>query len=343
MRNIIKISTLICMVVVLNMAKLPYSSGHDQPNNNTWAGEMSLSEHNWSTKSSGRGYKPVPDAYRKVKGKLASHQIYAREHDNYLYEKWCEETFDNGKNIYTAYKDIAFNIKYKPDANKTDFWQTPIETHRLRKGDCEDAVFLFFSRLPLNQENAEIVWGWLTDKQSKIRRAHVWYQLIDKKGQKYIAEGFSKDWNGIIPMEITRNYETREPLLSIPHNKVIKLVSFLLEIDDRQAYGTIINLLRPTALSNIDFDNQEHLLKSRTLYSNFNFEFAGYPVKNRDKSWNSSNHEMCKEIFCIFRKLRKMFLRYDEQKKEMGPYVQISNKTDLRPFNMENNFNSSLD
>ena len=327
------------------MANLPYLSDHDQSDNRKLNGETSVSESIWATKRSRLGYKPVPSLpqYKKVKREQAFRQNYAREYDNYLYEKWCEETFDNGKCIYTAYKDIAFNIKYKPDANKTDFWQTPIETHRLRRGDCEDAVFLFFSRLPLNQENAEIVWGWLTDKQSKVRRAHVWYQLIDKKGQKYIAEGFSKDWNGIIPIEITRNYETREPLLSIPHNEVIKLVSFFSETDDRQAYRTLINMIRPTALSNTDIDSQEHLMKSKILYNNFDYGFVEYPEKNRDKSWNSANHKMHKEIFCIFSKLRKMFLRYDEQKKEIGPYVQISNKTDLRPFNMENNFNSSLD
>ncbi|MFQ5788369.1 MAG: hypothetical protein ACE5H1_10375, partial [Thermodesulfobacteriota bacterium] len=75
--------------------------------------------------------------------------------------------------------------------------------------------------------------------------------MIDKKGQKYIVEGFSKEWNGIIPIEIARNYETRKPLLSIPHNKVARLVNLLSGADDRQAYGELINLLRPTTLSNI--------------------------------------------------------------------------------------------
>ena len=349
MRNTIKISTLFCIVVALNMASSQYLSGRDLTDNRILAGETSMPERNWAAKRSRLGYKPVPDVlqYKKVKGEPSSRQIYAGEYDNYLYEKWCEETFDNGKYIYAAYRNIAFNIKYEPEANKTDFWQTPIETNKLGRGDCEDAVFLFYSRLPSNQENAEILWGWVTDKQSKVRRAHVWYQLIDKKGQKYIVEGFSKEWNGIIPMEIVRNYETKKPLLSIPHNKVVRLVSLLSGADDRQAYGTLINLLRPTALSNIDYDNQEHLLKAKTLYSNFNYEFVGYPVNNQDKSWNSASHKMLprmrKEIFSIFRKLRKMFLRYDEQKTEIGPYVQISNKTDLRQFYVENNLNASLD
>ncbi len=148
-------------------------------------------------------------------------------------------------------------------------------------------------------------------------------------------------------MEIARNYETRKPLLSIPHNKVVRLVSLLSGVDDRQAYGALINLLRPTALSNIDFDNQQHLLKSKTLYNNFNYEFVGYPVNNQGKSWKLASHKMLPkmriEIFSIFRKLRKMFLRYDEQKTEIGLYVQISNKTDMRQFHMENNFDGRFD
>ena len=331
------------------MANLPYSSDHDLSDNMKLNGETNVSESIWATKRSRLGYKPVPSLpqYKKVKREPASRQDYAREYDNYLYEKWCEETFDNGKCIYDAYKNIAFNIKYEPETNKTDFWQTPIETGRLRRGDCEDAVFLFFSRLPLDQENAEIVWGWVTDKQSKVRRAHVWYQLNDKKGQKYIVEGFSKDWNGIIPMEIARNCEARKPLLTIPHNKVIRLVSLLSGEDDRQDYRILTNLLRPTALSNTDFENKEHMLKSKTRYKNFNYEFVGYPVNNQYKSWNSASHKvfpvMRKEIFNIFRKLRKMFLRYDEQKTEIRPYVKISNKTDIRQFYTENNFDGRLD
>lgn len=326
------------MVVVLNMANLQYSSGHDQSDNRILSGETRVSECIWATKRSRLGYKPVTDLpqYKKIKGETASNHIYAREYDNYLYEKWCEETFDNGKCIYDAYKYIAFNIKYKPETNKTDFWQTPIETDILRMGDCEDAVFLFFSRLPLNQENAEIVWGWVTDKQSKERRAHVWYQLFDKRGQKYIVEGFSKEWNGIIPMEIARNCEARIPLFSIPHNKVITLVGLLSGADDRNGYRALTNLLRPMAHSNTDFENKEYLSKPKVRFNNLNYEFIGYPVNNQDKSWNTATPthrvfpKMRKEIFNIYKKLRKMFLRYDKQKKENSLYAQVSNNTELK-------------
>ena len=56
------------------------------------------------------GFKPVPDEcpYPENNGLLQ---------DNFMYKEWCEETFENGKYIYEAYKDIAFNIKYTPETN----------------------------------------------------------------------------------------------------------------------------------------------------------------------------------------------------------------------------------
>ncbi len=339
MGNIIKISILGCMIVV----NLMCITGHDLADDRTCASRKSGSECCWSGKGSRLGYKPVPDAseHKKVDGSLSFHQLYAREHENYLYKQWCEETFDNGKYIYAAYRNIAFNVKYKPEAKRTDFWQTPIETDRLKKGDCEDAAFLLFSQLPSNQENAEIVWGWIIDKQSKVTRPHVWYQLIDKKGQKYIAEGFSKDWNGIIPMEIVKEHESRKPTLTIPHTKVTELISLLLGANERQTYWSLINLLRPTDLGIIDFDNRNHLLKIKTRPHHFNYEFVGCPVNTQDKSWNPASHRMPKEtrneIFNIFKKLRKMFLRYGEQKAEPYTYVQISNRIDMKQIRTDNN------
>ena len=91
------------------------------------------------------GYKPVPDEcpYPDNSSKL---------YDNAMYKEWCEDTFDGGKYIYDAYKEIAFNIEYTPEQAKTDIWQTPFETSRSQKGDCEDAVFLFSSHLPSEQK-----------------------------------------------------------------------------------------------------------------------------------------------------------------------------------------------
>ncbi len=339
MSNIIKISILVCMVVTVIMVNLMSTMDHGQADNREQVWETRGHECNWAGKSPRLGYKPVPDVsrYKKVKGELSSHKIHVGEYDNYLYEQWCDKTFDNGKYIYAAYKNIAFNIKYKPEANKIDFWQTPIETDRLKNGDCEDAAFLLLSQLPSNHDNAEIVWGWVIDKQSKTTRPHVWCQLIDKKGQKYITEGFSKDWNGIIPMEVAKEFESRKPILTIPHSKVTELTSLLLKANDRQAYWPLINLLRPT----IDFDNQDHLSKAKIRPHHFNYKFIGHPVSTQDTSGNPANHRMSRkkrnEIFNIFKKLRKMFIRYDKQKAEPYTYMQVSNRIDMKQIRMDSN------
>ena len=153
-------------------------------------------------------------------------------HDNLLYKKWCEETFDNGSYIYGAYKKIAFNIRYTPELNWSDYWQTPIETGNLNEGDCEDAVLVFFSQITPNQRNVEIIWGWVIDNRNSIGRAHVWCQLTDKTGRKYIVEGFSDDWNGIIPVEIVSENETRKPILTISHCMASRLSRLFPEVDD---------------------------------------------------------------------------------------------------------------
>ena len=343
MKNTTKISILVCMAMAVIMVNLMCIGGYDHTGNKRLAWKTSRHEYNWSGKSLRLGYKPVPDVseYKKITEEFSSRQSYAEEYDNYLYKKWCEETFDNGRYIYAAYKNIAFTIEYKPEAKKTDFWQTPIETDRLMNGDCEDAVFLLFSQLPLNQENAQIVWGWVIDKQSKTRRPHVWYQLVDKKGEKYIVEGFSKDWNGIIPLEIAKEYESRKPILTIPHTKVTELANLLLAADARQACWSLISLLRPTNLNSIDSDNQSYVLNTRPMPHHFNYEFIGYHVNTQNKSWNSASHRIPQktrnEIFNIFKKLRKMFLRYNEQKLESYTYTKVSNRIDLKQIRMDNN------
>lgn len=50
--------------------------------------------------------------------------------------------------------------------------------------------------------------------------AHGWYQLFDKRGRPYIVEGFLKEWNGIIPVEMLPGMEERIQTLVIRHNQV---------------------------------------------------------------------------------------------------------------------------
>ncbi|MBI5308581.1 MAG: hypothetical protein HZB37_09695 [Planctomycetes bacterium] len=167
----------------------------------------------------GKGFKPVAeDASSKsaMPFPLAENDIP----DNPYYREWCVNTFDNGVQIYDAYKKIAFDIEYRSEPPKTDYWQTPDETMQSKQGDCEDSVFFLVSRLAKWEIDGEIVWGWVTDRLRPIAFAHVWYQIYDKQGKAYVVEGFSKEWNGIIPTEIIGETEKRIPTLILRHNLV---------------------------------------------------------------------------------------------------------------------------
>ena len=167
----------------------------------------------------GKGYKPVEDAW-SIKPLITYPTDGVNIPDNQLYREWCIKTFKNGEQVYEAYKEIAFGINYCAESSKTDFWQTPVETRQRKQGDCEDSVFLFFSKLSALDIDGDIIWGWVVDKENSIAFAHVWYQLSDKRGRHYIVEGFSKEWNGIIPVEMLADGERRVPTLMLRHNQV---------------------------------------------------------------------------------------------------------------------------
>ncbi|MDR4508392.1 MAG: transglutaminase domain-containing protein [Candidatus Brocadiaceae bacterium] len=174
----------------------------------------------------GKGYKPVKDTW-PIKPNIHSSTPSLENGnllDNLRYREWCITTFKNGEQIYEAYKEIAFTIEYRAEPKKTDYWQTPIETRGNKQGDCEDAVFLFFSKLSDLDIDGNIVWGWVVDKDKSISFAHVWYQLFDKRGRSYIVEGFSKEWNGIVPVDLIGGGEERVPTLILRHNKVMQMV-----------------------------------------------------------------------------------------------------------------------
>lgn len=272
-------------------------------------------------------YKPVPDEcpYLDDNVKLL---------DNFKYKDWCEETFDNGKYIYEAYKDIAFNIKYTPEQAKTDIWQTPYETHKSKKGDCEDAVFLFTTHLPLIQKNTKIIWGWVIDKGRRVARAHVWFQLTDKAGQQYIVEGFSKDWDGIIPLEIVEKTELRKPIFTITHSEFCRLFSLVSMPDSWQTYQSLIDLC--TSASFIEFYSRD-LNISQGMDSHFDpdYGFIGYLLDTQTKEYKdmishryptrfNTSPAMGKEISNIFKKLHELFVRCERQREDFGSNMQIA-------------------
>ena len=340
-RNILKITGLVCISVMIIMADTSLTVGNDQPNNPPVPVRAGVVLAGITGNFSRPGYKPVSDTCPYVGD---GYEL----NDNFLYKKWCEETFDNGTHIYEAYKNIAFNIEYTPEPPETDFWQTPLETASLKKGDCEDAVFHFFSQLLPKQTNAEIVWGWVIDKRNGVGWAHVWYQLTDKKGQKYVVEGFSKDWNGIIPMDIVQDTETRKPIFTISHCMVSRLSRLFPEVGDWQMCQPLVNLFASagfiTHVSGNQFYPQDISIQ---LHLSAN-EFIEYPANPQYKSREYAqflNHspgrkeipDVNKRISNIFEKLHEVFSRYENQNRDVESNILVSHKSNMELLYSERN------
>lgn len=196
-----------------------------------------------------RGYRPVEDSY-SLKPLSARSTEKNGLPDNPSYRDWCVNTFKNGEQIYEAYKEIAFGIDYQAEPSKTDFWQTPLETLQSKVGDCEDSIFLFFSQLSQLDIDGDIVWGWVVDKERSVAFAHVWYQLFDKHGMPYVVEGFSKEWNGIIPAGMVQRLEERVPTLALRHDQINTVVDEMLpkftEAFEEQQFSWVLYLNNST-------------------------------------------------------------------------------------------------
>jgi hypothetical protein len=295
--NIPKITGMVCTSIILNMINLSFALGHE-------CTDQIEKPLYWSGSDSRLGYKPVLD-------ECPTPEYTEDQHKNYLYKKWCEETFTNGNHIYEGYRDITFNIKYAPETPKTDNWQTPFETTRLGHGDCEDAVFLFFSHLPPTQKNAEIVWGWVIDRQG-IAKAHVWYQLTDREGKEYIVEGFSNDWNGIIPMNIMRKTESRKPILKITHLEASRLLTLISRHDSWNTYRILADLHRSTDFVKNETSNREIFQETFTRY-HLDTQRVGTKNMSREyiRSWNQpAEHRIETIVSNEISKIFKSFMNF---------------------------------
>lgn len=148
------------------------------------------------------GYNPIDQEYNII------------DKENLQYKKWCEEIFEYGEDIYDAYKSIVF-IQYIPELEMADIWQTPKQTVESGKGDCEDVAFLCMDYLSRSKSNVDIVWGWVCNKKTCMWFAHVWCEIIGRDGEKYVIEGSSGKWNGIIPIHEINKFESRDPIFKL--------------------------------------------------------------------------------------------------------------------------------
>ena len=147
--------------------------------------------------------------------------------ENPSFKVWCESKFLHGNSIYNAYRQIAFQIRYTEEPPQNDFWQTPLETIHRHAGDCEDAVLLFNNFLPHNINNGRIVWGIIEDLKNNVTFAHVWFELVDRKGELYLVDPFTNDWNGITHLMLLKDKRIKKEIVGIPN----KLIGDLLDND----------------------------------------------------------------------------------------------------------------
>ncbi|NOG85696.1 MAG: hypothetical protein EX341_09585 [Candidatus Scalindua sp. SCAELEC01] len=309
------ITGLVCLSVIVGAAYMPLATSRER--------EAGFSRP---------GYKPVLEV-------VPYDEDSGEPRDNLLYKRWCEENFTDGGRIYQAYKDIAFTIKYTPEVPDTDFWQTTFETTRMKKGDCEDVVLHFFSQLPPDHRGAAIVWGWVIDRKSGVGRAHVWYQLSDKRGKKYVVEGFSQEWNGIIPVEIVQDTEYRKPIFIISHGMAVTLSQLFPKVGDWKRCQTLVDLFASTNVTTHISGNQFFLCDITVQQFLTPDKFIEYPINSPMRSRGHNRlldyspggdigPLVDKQISDILKRLHKVFSRYESQKRETVSGVQTQDGND---------------
>ena len=151
--------------------------------------------------------------------------------ENSSFKVWCERKFLEGHSVYDAYRQIAFKIKFREEPPHNDFWQTPLETMHRHAGDCEDAVLLFNNILPHHINNGRIVWGVVEDLVKNVEFAHVWFELKDRKGELYLVDPFTNDWNGITHLALLKDKKIKMEIVGIPNNLIGDLLDNKLEIE----------------------------------------------------------------------------------------------------------------
>ena len=157
-------------------------------------------------------------------------------------------------------------------------------------------------------------------------------------------EGFSKDWNGIIPMEIVEETESRRPIFTISHSAVSRLASSLSGANDQQLYQSLIDLLAVANSIDHDSGNRFLLQDANTLSLRSNYEYTAYPenahsparLSSGGKSYENTTYrgsysagrqmlpDVNKEISNILKKLHELISRYEKQKTETETDMQVA-------------------
>ena len=104
-------------------------------------------------------------------------------------EEYTDDSQSSSPGVYVSdeFLDCVMavqEIEYVGDRMGADAWQTPAETVRRGKGDCEDVAIYFQHLLRAKGIHAELVFG-LLNIQAKV--GHVWCEA-DLDGVRYIIE-----------------------------------------------------------------------------------------------------------------------------------------------------------
>lgn len=172
---------------------------------------------------------------------LGETEVFSAPH-NLDFAEWCTNNFDNGVEIYEAYRVLTFDIMYENDV--FDYWQKPIETVNLGKGDCEDAAILFTALLPFDLENVKIVWGYVFNEEGNMGK-HVWCELESKTGQEYYVEGYKHNWSGIMLKDHDTDFRARQEIFSLTQWEYFEVLTILsdLEFYNSRLHEHVINFL----------------------------------------------------------------------------------------------------
>lgn len=237
----------------------------------------------------------------------------------------CQKIFgeEEGNIIFEAFEEVA-NLKYVPEflpgEKQKDEWQTPFETEKSKKGDCEDAVFLFASCIP-SYIDGELVWGLVIYNEDLVHvvKVHVWYELKVKKENvsvTYVVEGFSEvGFCGIIPMAIINRTENRQAILKISQSEFLELreEKSLLKFQERAEQKSRMDVLM------LGLDKH----KSTSQYADITSRRKGLPMyvphamyRYFPESWGKSEfekamakdkeiHEIYTQLYILMERIRK--------------------------------------
>ncbi len=91
--------------------------------------------------------------------------------------------------VLSSFKEVTQKYKYREDSPGNDYWQSPDETRKRRKGDCEDLAVLLHDELREKGIESQLVVGnafYLELERDKISH-HVWCE-VEINGRTYIAD-----------------------------------------------------------------------------------------------------------------------------------------------------------